>query len=148
MDLSSGLSLFLLMAALIAVDYCSVRYEIWSIVWCDNRGNKYRQLKMLRVGHTFSERLRMDYLAPYIRTLHKEYRFWMSFKRAFAAAELVLSAVCLICVFLAGAHPFLKYIVIFGAAQAAIVFFAFCLVIQFNRQSKYDRIRMARKRRE
>lgn len=141
-----SLILLLLMLLSSVFNYYSIREEIWSIVWCDNRGKKYGQLKALKNGHSFVEKFKMEYLSSHIRSFQKEYRFWMNFKKAFEIVELALFLICFACVFFVESHPFLKYIMIASVVQAVAVSLWFGFAVQFNNKSKYDRIRIQKKR--
>jgi len=127
--------------------YFFIRSLIWSIVWCD-RGGKSNKLSRLKRGRTVAEKISMAYLCEYITVHSKEFRFWCRVRRIFAITSF---AVCLIGillgVFYSSAVGFAN---VFGIGYLALsIVFANVFMWQFdlNRNSKYDRKRIAGKKR-
>lgn len=122
-----------------------IKSYIWSIIWCD-KGGKYNSLRRFKRTLSISERLGVKSVIQHISSYKKEYKVWRKLELLF----IIISTI-LVCVYFAvymliedkNVTKDVAYVTLF-VSSAFYIFM--CLKYDWNRNTKFDRIRMARKK--
>ncbi len=126
--------IFALVTFLFAIGtYALIRAIISSIVFCE-MGKKAKRIKS-------EKNITMSYLSDYIIKYKKPYDFWMKIRRIYVVVELLILAVYLLFP-LTGCDLLLPFAL--NTAQAFIWFIVISVQFDFNRNTKYDRVRQAK----
>lgn len=142
-DAITGCLLFLLLSYIL-IGYLFIRHIIWSIVWCE-KGGKYNKLSKLKRGIGIIQRITMRYLSPEINHYKRPYLFWMNVKKAFIIAESIAISIYILCMFLWQVSIVVEIIMILINAQAFLLVLLMRFQFDINRNTKYDRIRIAQR---
>lgn len=138
--------LFFLSFVCCIIGYTIIDDIIWSIVWCD-KGGKYNSLIKLK-KKSLKDILTMKYLEEHITYHKKSFRFWLSIRNIYAVLEILLLATYLILYFIDSENSWYNVFMIFVTLQSVISFLFFIFQTDINRNTKYDRIRLYRKRKK
>ena len=123
-----------------------IRQIIWSIVWCD-KGGKYNNLMKLKQGQKIFSKLNMKYLQNFIHQNTKQFHFWMNVKHFHFAIMAINMFVILGFTILY--HSVSKIANIYCMVYLILSFLTFgACAFQFdiNRNTKYDRKRISKKK--
>ena len=90
----------------------------------------------------------MKYLEEHITYHKKSFRFWLSIRNIYAVLEILLLAAYLILYFIDSENSWYNVFMIFVTLQSVISFLFFIFQTDINRNTKYDRIRLYRKRKK
>ena len=127
------------------INYFSIREMLWSIVWCD-KGGKYNSLRELKNGRTVRQKITMLYLMPHVKKHYNEFLFWYRVKKIFVVSQVVLLILYFVFAFIKTSYLY-EVIMFLIILQSGIIFIIFRLQRDANRSTKYDRIRMGKRRR-
>ena len=122
-----------------------IREVILSIVWLENRG-KYNKLRRFKEGVGFQQILTMSYLKEHVNTYQKEFSVWYSYKKAFAIVSSLLTVILIVVQICFHNEAMLEVINGVVLIPSVIIALVLCLQFDINRNTKYDRIRIARKK--
>lgn len=137
---------FMILILLINIPtFLLIKSYIWSIIWCD-KGGKYNSLRRFKRTLSISERLGVKSVIQHISSYKKEYKVWRKLELLF----IIISTI-LVCVYFAvymliedkNVTKDVAYVTLF-VSSAFYIFM--CLKYDWNRNTKFDRIRMARKK--
>ena len=124
------------------VNYILIRDMILSIVWCDTMGKQSRLKQRLKAIPLY-QRIRMTGLQIYIQKYKKEFSFWLKVKDFYVVGNILAVVAFVVCVLI---NQAVSDIVIGGMALLAVGYFIFHgFFLDFNKRTKYDRIRLAHK---
>ena len=146
MDRELYLILFLVALAMNLISYFFIRCLIWSIVWCD-KGGKQNKLSKLNRQKRIADKISMAHLRDFVNSHTKQFDFWYRIKQIFVIVEFIFAVVgviggCLYSYLVICANIF----ILFYLLESFIFAWIFMLQFDTSRNSKYDRMRLARKR--
>ena len=122
-----------------------IKSYIWSIIWCD-KGGKYNSLRRFKRTLSISERLGVKSVIQHISSYKKEYKVWRKLELLFIIISTILMCVYFAVYMLIEDKNVTKdvaYVTLF-VSSAFYIFMR--LKYDWNRNTKFDRIRMARKK--
>ena len=122
-----------------------IKSYIWSIIWCD-KGGKYNSLRRFKRTLSISERLGVKSVIQHISSYKKEYKVWRKLELLFIIISTIL--MCgYFAVYMLIEDKNVKKDVAYVTLFVSSAFYIFmCLKYDWNRHTKFDRIRMARKK--
>ena len=123
--------------------YFQIRTIIWSIVWCD-KGGKFNRVTKLKQAQSFTKRFRMNYLIEHTNVHQKNLKFWLCIKSLFEIGQGLLLVVGTVCCLL---DTYVSHLIVnVICLESLLVMLILLCQSGINRNTKYDRIRMNRKK--
>ena len=137
---------FMILILLINIPtFLLIKSYIWSIIWCD-KGGKYNSFRRFKRTLSISERLGVKSVIQHISSYKKEYKVWRKLELLFIIISTILMCVYFAVYMLIEDKNVTKdvaYVTLF-VSSAFYIFMR--LKFDWNRDTKFDRIRMARKK--
>lgn len=122
-----------------------IKSYIWSIIWCD-KGGKYNSLRRFKRTLSISERLGVKSVIQHISSYKKEYKVWRKLELLFIIISTILMCVYFAVYMLIEDKNVTKDVAYVTLFVSSAFYIFMCLKYDWNRNTKFDRIRMARKK--
>jgi hypothetical protein len=122
-----------------------IKSYIWSIIWCD-KGGKYNSLRRFKRTLSISERLGVKSVIQHISSYKKEYKVWRKLELLFIIISTILMCVYFAVYMLIEDKNVTKDVAYVTLFVSSAFYIFMCLKYDWNRDTKFDRIRMARKK--
>ncbi len=123
-----------------------IKSYIWSIVWCD-KGGKYNSFRRFKRDLCIKERLGIKSVIQHLTLYKREYKIWRTIELSFIIISTILMCGYIAIYIFAEDQGVTKDISFYVTLFVSCVFFIFIsLKYDWNRDTKFDRIRMARKK--
>lgn len=122
-----------------------IKSYIWSIIWCD-KGGKYNSLRRFKRTLSIRERLGVKSVIQHISSYKKEYKVWRKLELLFIIISTILMCVYFAVYMLIEDKNVTKDVAYVTLFVSSAFYIFMCLKYDWNRNTKFDRIRMARKK--
>ncbi len=137
---------FMILILLINIPtFLLIKSYIWSIIWCD-KGGKYNSLRRFKRTLSISERLGVKSVIQHISSYKKEYKVWRKLELLFIIISTILMCVYFAVYMLIEDKNVTKDVAYVTLFVSSAFYIFMCLKYDWNRNTKFDRIRMARKK--
>ncbi len=138
---------FMILILLINIPtFLLIKSYIWSIIWCD-KGGKYNSLRRFKRTLSISERLGVKSVIQHLTLYKREYKIWRTIELLFIIISTILMCGYIAIYIFAEDQGVTKDISFYVTLFVSSAFYIFmCLKFDWNRNTKFDRIRMARKK--